>query len=917
MANFLTKIIGGAKKAEAPKPPIVIQYPNVLTPPQDGGLETIESYQYSEVVELLSDGPIEGLVNKNGTKVDGVNLFEGVYLNDSPIKESSDVNYDCFELVSRYIASKIDDAWKKEIGQNLFYSEPLLNINFALGAMNIKTYTAETSLNFLDSQKKAEWLSNEISSYYSLFLTEVCTSYISVLLNNKTIDASIPNSISLGIYNISEEMYPKICSDLFDLYSYFEMPKSVISYGSVSKLSTVFSSNVIVDSVKVIGSKDSNNFIVFQIWSVAKNINGKMMPIYEFDVLQKYFNLYAYQNKKSLFNFNSIQVEFKNGSQYQSPLDSIKNVEIDYKINKELIGPFKRAGQVRRLKSFLANSVRPPLTNVTLEQEGSTDVRYLKSWPVEYDINNNPYLICNLCMSYSDYNQTTKSVKDQDAYPYTHYVLNQNAECVYVSINLNQLYDTTHVDLASDETTLGLNTTKFYNTELVPAGTESYFNLDFYSATPSRATYWKKNVNPGTQGSPGEIGDNLPPEPCNFSSACQHITAGTKLPSVVSFKVETGYETDIDGGKEKSLNNYFSYRYDIFGMTQDPNVSLDFGRSNLEYLKYVYSYKSSTSLVPSLIHLNPFDAYDTTGGKKIVYNETKYSEWLDFFFLQNLITDNFNYFDVLASYNEESPQRTTLLERFSQLNAIPIYTYLRENLDISKKVFQNMGLTIGLGNGVMGNIIIDTIYLYEIVDSTITRIAKIPFEYFYKAPPDEFPLNYQIVRLQALKASWSDYNKGFIPYFLFYVKSDTLGEPVIITDGRVIGGGGAVKPWVSIALNLCGLVLPTVVDYRIKAEYQTPPLFDKLRIYRNSLAEDEIPIGTTFYYHNVYSILGPLIRRPVTRAEILTNTANPQGFVLANILVEHTDLYSVSYESGGALVKYISRDSVFKGIIDV
>lgn len=921
MANFLSKILGGgSQSAPPPKPPVVIQYPNVLTPPQDGGLETIESYQYSEVVELLSDGPIEGLVNKNGIKVDGVNLFEGVYLNDSPIKETSDINYDCFQSVSRYISSKIDEAWGKELGADLLYGEPPLTMGFAMGPMRIKTYVDSASLEFLDSQKKTEWLSSEISCYYKLFLTEICTNYITVNLNNKTIDGSIPNSISLDMYDISQEMYPKICSDLFNLYSYFEMPKSVIAYGSISRQNVVFTSNTLIDVIKIIGSKDSNNFIVFQIWSVAKDINGKLMPIYDPEILKKYFNVYAYQTKKSLFNFNSIQVEFKNGSQYQPPLDSIKNVEIDYKINKELIGPFKRAGQVRRLKSFLADSSRPPYTNVTLEQEGSTDVRYIRSWPVEYDINSNPYLICDLCMSYSDYNQTTRNVKDQDAYPYTHYVLNQNAECVYISMNLSQLYDTTHVDLASDETNLGLKTTKFQNTELVPAGTETYFKLDFFSATPSKATYWKKNVNPGTQGSRGAIGDNLEPEPCDFSSACQHITVGTRLPSVVSFKVETGYETDADGNKENSLNNYFSYRYDIFGMTQDPNVSLDFGRSNLEYLKYVYSYKSSRTLIPSLIHLNPYEAYDPTSGKKIIYTETKYSEWLDFFFLQKLSGDDFNYFNVLIAYREQIPQRADLIERFSKLEAITIYSYLRESLDISKKVFLNTELTIGLGDGVMGNVIVDTIYLYEIVDSKITRIDSIPFDYFYTAPTDELPPAYDIIKLQALKASWSEYYKDFLPAFSFYAKTDGFGAATRVWNSKYsVGGVGGVYEQ---NVRLAGLASPyisaTLNDSEMEAVFDTPQLKENTRLYQDSKALVELPVGTKFYYKTIFVVTGPTVNRRLSFPEvvILQNERKAGNYMQTKIVARYEDLFLITYTSKGVSYTSEGRKSEFIGFID-
>ena len=327
-----------------PQPSKVIQYPSVLTPPQNGGLETIESYQYSEVIELLSDGPIYGLVNKNGIKVNGANLFEGVYFNNSPVKETSDLNYNSFELLSNYISSIIDKSWQSSIGKEFQYSNSPTNIS--TNTFYVKTCSSQASLDFLNYSKSQEWLTSELSCSYQLFLTEICTPFIDVYLTNKNIDISNLTTINLNIYNLSEELYPKICSDLFSLYSYFEMPESTVSYGSISR------PNLNSNLIRINGSANSNNFIRFQVWSIAKNVNGSIMPIYESDVLKKYFNFYANQNKKSLYNFNSVQVEFKNGSQYQESVKSIKNVEIDYKIQKDLIGPFKKKWKRKKVKIF-------------------------------------------------------------------------------------------------------------------------------------------------------------------------------------------------------------------------------------------------------------------------------------------------------------------------------------------------------------------------------------------------------------------------------------------------------------------------------------------------------------------------------------------------------------------------------------
>ena len=67
--------------------------PAELKPPQLGKLQTLASYSYSEIIDLVSDGPIEGLVNQNGQYVQGNRIFEGIYFDNTPIKKSFDLSY--------------------------------------------------------------------------------------------------------------------------------------------------------------------------------------------------------------------------------------------------------------------------------------------------------------------------------------------------------------------------------------------------------------------------------------------------------------------------------------------------------------------------------------------------------------------------------------------------------------------------------------------------------------------------------------------------------------------------------------------------------------------------------------------------------------------------------------------------------
>ena len=79
MKHLLKKIsIAGGGRGRKPKPPI-------YKPPVMGELQYGASYSYAETLDLISDGPIEGLVNANGETVDGLNMLQGIYLDDTAV----------------------------------------------------------------------------------------------------------------------------------------------------------------------------------------------------------------------------------------------------------------------------------------------------------------------------------------------------------------------------------------------------------------------------------------------------------------------------------------------------------------------------------------------------------------------------------------------------------------------------------------------------------------------------------------------------------------------------------------------------------------------------------------------------------------------------------------------------------------
>jgi hypothetical protein len=84
--NHLLKKIGLAgAKGSKPK-----AKPAILKPPVVGELQLSSSYSYAETLDIISDGPIEGLVNKNGLTLTDEHILQGIYLDDTPIAVSND-----------------------------------------------------------------------------------------------------------------------------------------------------------------------------------------------------------------------------------------------------------------------------------------------------------------------------------------------------------------------------------------------------------------------------------------------------------------------------------------------------------------------------------------------------------------------------------------------------------------------------------------------------------------------------------------------------------------------------------------------------------------------------------------------------------------------------------------------------------
>lgn len=79
MSHILKKLqVAGAKKKKKPQPPVYL-------PPVMGELQYGASHSYAETIDLISDGPIAGLVGPEGDLLEGLNILKGIYFEDTAV----------------------------------------------------------------------------------------------------------------------------------------------------------------------------------------------------------------------------------------------------------------------------------------------------------------------------------------------------------------------------------------------------------------------------------------------------------------------------------------------------------------------------------------------------------------------------------------------------------------------------------------------------------------------------------------------------------------------------------------------------------------------------------------------------------------------------------------------------------------
>ena len=122
-----------------------------LNPPAGGQLG-LQSSASMAVLDLVSEGPIYGLVDGNGKKTNNMSVLESLYLNDTAVLGKSvseaqirNLNYSGIQSVNRLTSQNIETAFNTISGELSAHAS--LNLN--------NPSFAETKINQLKQEKEA------------------------------------------------------------------------------------------------------------------------------------------------------------------------------------------------------------------------------------------------------------------------------------------------------------------------------------------------------------------------------------------------------------------------------------------------------------------------------------------------------------------------------------------------------------------------------------------------------------------------------------------------------------------------------------------------------------------------------------------------------------------------------------------
>jgi|688.fasta_scaffold02959_6 hypothetical protein len=550
-------LVRGAGKG-APKPK-----PAILNPPKLGGFKSISSYSVAEIIDLISDGPIDGLVDQNGALLEE-SIFKGIYLDNTPIQNTESLNpaksYGSLSIAnltnaisSIYIENeKFKTIVKQPLStEGVFFAKTKLLRVELLGverfATTIPLYEKSWN-NFLNISVK-----NPLPAYWGLADNKIEIHHASPIVQKSAILNSFQNHILNESKNNKDSIVRSIAKENIKTLDKIKSLMSQSNYVSNKRIpglvNTCFiiidlgnqkinlneqiqSSQDIDFSIKGLSDKFdyvytltqpviSNNQYTGDVKSIViiaaplrelrnpKDASGNwyyfskslLKALNKNDVeLRALEKTSQISNRTNeLFNFSNVSCQFKNGEEFQNSLSGFDKVINDYAYEAKLLGPFVKSQAIQRIV------VNNKDTQFRLGAAGlnSNNLSVSQTALIAGQEGSNDQRAYGKAQNnYSDWNNDNEK-KDYNSLAVTHTIENPFVDKVSLSIIVNALSDTIHI-----------------------------------------ATEGVKDVG--------------------------KLEAGSKIPSIVAIKIETG---KITNGEKKDVK---SYSYSIVGLIEGAYI-IDFG----------------------------------------------------------------------------------------------------------------------------------------------------------------------------------------------------------------------------------------------------------------------------------------------------------------------------------------------------
>lgn len=169
-----------------------------LEPPA-GGQDALQSVASMAVLDLLSEGPIYGLVDSNGKKANNISILESLHLEGTPVlgknvasPQIRSIDFDQIQMMGRLTSGNIDTAFDNISGQLVAHeSLDVNNVNFSA------TKKAEIAQ---DKQALLEFLDENVSLSRFGFVQFKLSG---IFPTGDAIYARVANDTNIGSYNMT------------------------------------------------------------------------------------------------------------------------------------------------------------------------------------------------------------------------------------------------------------------------------------------------------------------------------------------------------------------------------------------------------------------------------------------------------------------------------------------------------------------------------------------------------------------------------------------------------------------------------------------------------------------------------------------------------------------------------------------